>query len=356
MEVNWQKWLRSCRSLASRERELRQSLIAASTEFLDHSSLNCWNFVRFEPPSRKIAMKTILCYHSPFVSPLWRARILPCILKSLQLVVLCALALIATPQGHGALVLDLQSANFDAGSGTWTDASSSSNDAVANNTSYKLTLETNATPSGASAVDFSENETLSNYFLKLTNPLTSATFTTTPTFTLVFVAKIDALPLSSSQALFGGSWPNNTAGPGYGGALTLRLRSSDGYFDLTAAGKADLGSSDPTQYTAGWGIYAATYDGSTEKLYLNGDPVATRPTSVAFGDTGATFIGESYATGIFTGQMAAAQVYDSALDATAISSLSTSLHTTYLVPEPSTFAFFIAGGSLLVCRRRRRDS
>ena len=137
--------------------------------------------------------------------------------------------------------------------------------------------------------------------------------------------------------------------------------TSAGYVDLTSAGRIDAGSSAPQKFTAGWGVYAVSYDGTTLNYYFNDTLLYTRTPSspVLFADTGATFIGQDRVNGAFTGQLAAVKIYDTALSSAEVIAASNALNTTYLaVPEPAAWALMAAGAgaSVLFRRFRRRDS
>jgi hypothetical protein len=253
------------------------------------------------------------------------------------------------------LVLDMKGDNYSVQTtgivgGTWTDASASSNDATS--VTYYLSpgVATAATPSGSNAVNFAYNgyfnsaDTSNSKPLALESPLTSASFTSTPSFTMAVVA---FLPSGYSTSLFfGGSATGN---------LSYRI-NADGTQTLTAAASADVGTSTGTAYTAGeWAVFAVTYAANSYAFYLNGEQVGSGTRTLAFTTPTSSRIASNYAGNTFTGQIAALQIYDGGMTSTQVGALSESLNNLYLVPEPSVTMLGGLGVLAMAFLRRRKS-
>ena len=261
-----------------------------------------------------------------------------------------ALGVLSLGYANAAAVLDFQSANYDFASSTWNNAAGGNVNKANSNVGARPALLTNATPSGASALDFSAGGKL----FYLTSPLTAPAFTSTPTFTLFFVGQ--SAPTSATTdlqaVLFGDTL----------GDLAYRLNnviSSTVAQTVTKMGVADLGASSPAATEAGYHVFSVVYDGANYSYYTDGALTGTAASTVTFGPgTGSTYIGYNplAASQIFKGQMAALVLYDTALTSGEIGTINTALANTYTVPEPATWALLAFSLTTVMVFRRRRNS
>ena len=255
---------------------------------------------------------------------------------------------------HAALILDLQGSNYTpvangGQGGTWTDASSSGNNATPYTAILNAGKTASATPSGQAAVNFnyrvftSSNTTDSKQF-KLATPLTSANFTTAPNFSLFAVVNLQTLTSNPIFLMDGAEQ----------GDLTWRL-NVNGTQTLTSVAVADVGTSTGTAFTTGtWSILTVTYGSGNYAFYLNGAQVGTGSSSRTFTTPTFSEIGGGFGVQTaFLGLVADFQIYDSAMSSGAVATQYTSLYNTYVVPEPSTWGLFALGLLAVVTFRRR---
>ncbi|MDR1280137.1 MAG: LamG domain-containing protein [Opitutaceae bacterium] len=277
-----------------------------------------------------------------------------------------------TPELAPEPVLFLDGAGYsclpgDSAGGTWVDRSASHNNAVSQNYWLSPALKTNATPNGKNSVDFynngyrndSEGDLAWAKPLKLATALDSAAFTTAPTFTLTFLAKIDAPTGTNPVMLFG----TTTSG-----ALAYRINTA-GTQTLTRYGTGDVANSPATEgnvYTFGtWAIFTVTYDYQAgTRMYLNDKMVwSNTALNISFTASALTLIGSTP----FQGEIAAVKVYDSVLSTGQLTADYTALIASYItaapetpaVPEPENTAAFLgafmaAAGAVLVTLRNRK--
>ena len=205
--------------------------------------------------------------------------------------------------GHAAMVLNFDSANYNAGTGVWADTSGNANNAFQLSPSNRPTLTLNATPSGHSAVTFTQAQL---QYLDLTAHLNGAAFTSAPSFTLLVVARHQD---TNGQFLLSGDGNSGAQGVGY--YLNGNNRSV-----LTKNNIVDLGSSASATDHTNFHLFGVTYDGTTARYFLDGAADGTVVNSQTF-LTGIYDIGVQGGTGAagFIGDMAAIQVYDTALSA-----------------------------------------
>lgn len=261
--------------------------------------------------------------------------------------------LLAGQAGQAALVLELDSANYNVGTGTWTDTSGNNNHATPAQWGI-VPLAAGTTPTGESALQFVG--AVNNPRLVITTPLNSAAFTTAPSFTAFVVVRSDA-DLAGTRAFFG----FNSAGSGIQKSPAFRINGqSDGVsaegLTLTRMNNSDVLIVDPVlTLTPGvFHVVAVTCEfGGNTTFYVDGSPVGSGPTGAGFLN-GIALIG---AGGLnmqnYQGLMSALYIYDSVLTSPEIASVNTQLATTYIVPEPATMGLLVLGIALMGGSRRR---
>ncbi|XHR31013.1 MAG: LamG-like jellyroll fold domain-containing protein [Chthoniobacteraceae bacterium] len=232
-----------------------------------------------------------------------------------------ALSVLGAVVASAATVLDLESANYNTVTHKWMDASLSANNASGG----AMPVILNATPTGQSALDFSKGN-----YLALTDSLSSAAFTTLPTFTIFFVAQENASS-GIQPVLYGDSQ----------GSLGVRLNS----FSSTALSETvtkisitDVGTSSPATSNVGYHLYTVVYDKTNYSFYIDGVLTGSGTKTLTFTAPTKTFIGyNGYGTPkVFSGQIAALVVHDTALSSTDIATMNTRLINLYLISEPAT--------------------
>ena len=245
--------------------------------------------------------------------------------------------------GHAAMVLNFDSANYNAGTGVWADTSGNANNAFQLSTPNRPTLTLNATPSGHSAVTFTQAQL---QYLDLTAHLNGAAFTSAPSFTLLAVARH---PGTNGEYLLSGN-----AGAGFTGTEGIAFVLDGNNRSILAKNNiVAIGSSTSATDHTNFHLFGVTYDGTTARYFLDGVADGTAVNSQTF-FTGIFDIGVQAGTGAggFIGDMAAIQVYDTALSGAALANAQNALLTT-TAPEPASAALLGLGTLLLAARRRR---
>ena len=248
-----------------------------------------------------------------------------------------------TTTSHAGLILDFDSANYNAAIGVWSDTSGNNDNAFAPSPGNKPTLTPNATPTGQPALTFTQAQL---QYLDLSAHLDSAALTSSPSFTLLAVArKVDA-----SYGLLLSGDGNVPRGIGY------RLDGGNGNRQtLTKNNVTDIGSSVSATASGNFHLFGVTYDGTTARFFLDGVADGTAVNSQTF-DSGIWQIGVQAGTGAaaFVGDIAALDVYDTVLSGAALASAQNALMNTYTaVPEPGTALFGVALVGMAAVRRRR---
>ena len=258
-----------------------------------------------------------------------------------------ALGVLSLGYANAAVILDFQSANYDFATSTWNNAAGGNVNKANSNVGARPALLTNATPSGASALDFDGTSDL--FFL--TTPLTAPAFTSAPSFTLFFVGQSAPTSAGIQPVLYGDST----------GDLAYRLNpvvSSTVSQTVTKIGVSDLGASSPAATVAGYHVFSVVYDGANYSYYTDGVLTGTAASTVTFAaGTGSTYIGYNpLNSALFAGEMAALVLYDEALASGQIATINTALANTYIVPEPATWALLAVGLTTVMISRRRRSA
>jgi hypothetical protein len=241
-----------------------------------------------------------------------------------------------TTTSHAALLLDYDAANFNTGTGVWTDTSGNADNAISVGGNGSPTLTPNATPTGQPALTFAPGRELA-----LTSFILTPAFSSSPSFTLLAVERGPGMLLS-----------------GYGtGDLGWRINAGLGYkSELTAMNVADIGPSASVVNPADFHLFGVTYDGTTTRFFLDGVADGTAVNSLTF-PGGIVYIGVDggFGSNPFQGDLAALEVYDTVLSGGALASAQSALMGTYIeaVPEPGTLLFGVALVGIVASRRRR---
>ena len=253
----------------------------------------------------------------------------------------CAVYFAAARPGQASAVLQYDSANYNYALGTWTDTASGNN--ATQTGTARPTLVPGATPNGQAALNFNP---AASQWLNLTTSLSSPAFEGTPTFSIMVVAKPNYNNNSSrGQFIVGGNDSISYAVEGYSAVNAQHLEG----FQVGPPGGTT------SSMGLGWNVFAVTYDGATADFYKNGAQVYSVATVGTFSSPLTMISTPSYTATPFDGQMAALQVYNTALSSGQIATFSTALATEYIdiIPEPSTVLLFGMGGLLMWIRRRR---
>lgn len=261
------------------------------------------------------------------------------------------LALTAGPLG-AAPVLEYLASNYgivDNGNGTstatWTNsgtagASYDSTSTLSNSLVAAFpTVNGGATPNGSTAVGFGISP-FGGRYAALNN-----TFSVPTEFSLFAV--VQSPGSGSAQVLFG-------AGSGNGGA-TFRLDGGSNLLTLTKRNIADVGTSSSGFGTGTFYVVGYTYSSTTGayNFYIDGVNVGSGTNPLTF-DQPWQLIGTGVGNELpFLGQIAALQVYDTAVSGSTASSITNTLTNAYIIPEPGTWALLSVGLSLVLLRRRR---
>lgn len=267
-----------------------------------------------------------------------------------------ALVGMAPLSASAALVLDLQSANYNATTGVWTDSASGDNATAPSG--HLPTLTSNDTPTGQKGVNFAGNQ-----YLELTSALNSASFTTAPNLTIIAVAKW--VPSASSQGAYAFVGTNT----GATGGLSFREDAANNATSstlikqvLTKTNVVDAGTSNAATSANVFHLIDVTYNGTTAAFRLDQQNNSSTTGATTF-TAGISRVGANSSSGgagapnvlwPMFGDIAALRVYDTALDAASLSAAETSLSNTYLTPEPGSLSVLCIGGLGLLARRRRR--
>ena len=262
-----------------------------------------------------------------------------------------AAAAIVLPSG---LLVNFESANYDATTGVWTDTSGNSNNAsVANAATYNQlgsngtpTLVANATPNGSSAVQFTTSATSPGTLgqsLGLTSALSSSTGFT------IFAYILPSTAMATTNGGFVG---------GQSGSLEYRL--ANGYHqDLLLEDTADLGMSSTALSTTAWNsinVTASGAGGSGGYFRFNGNADGTTSApSAAFQPIEVIGDGNVNGSEYFAGEIAGLQIYSGELTSAQRQTVETYFTDTYVnsIPEPAALALMAAGGlGLLLIGRR----
>lgn len=247
---------------------------------------------------------------------------------------------------NAAVVLNLQSANYNAATGVWTDVSGNSNNANSFGSNIPSLLA-GATPNGTAALDFSAGGKV----LTLSTPLTSASFTTSPNLTIFFVGRSASTSSSYQPILYGASYQSL----GYrldqavsGNTTITETLTSINQLDAGTAGAATI---------ADYHVFAVSYIAATRSFsaYVDGVYSTGWTENTSFATTDINYIGGMIGMGnYFQGQMAALIVDDTALSDANILLESANLKSTYIIPEPSSVAMLGLGimGLLILVRSR----
>lgn len=204
------------------------------------------------------------------------------------------------------------------------------------------TVNPNATPNGSQAVGFGVGA-FGGRYEPLANPFA------VPTAFSIFA--VISTPTLSGSGING----QTIFSTGANGGAAFRLEGGSNQLRLTRAGVADAPLSSVGVSINTWTVIGLTYDGSTGAYayYINGVNVGSGTQSLAFNQP-FQLIGTGVGNSLpFRGQMAALQLYSTALDSTAAASLSTALNNAYVIPEPATWGLLGMGLTALLVFRRR---
>jgi hypothetical protein len=251
-------------------------------------------------------------------------------MKRLGLMVCAGLAVPTfADRAHGALVLQLQAANYNAASGVWTDTSGNGDNATYSGSSTP-TVVTGATPNGSAAVSLTGTGSL-----VLSSAISDAGGWTLFTY---------AIPVDGSgrNAFTGGSASNALEWDVYG-------HQDDFLKEYTA----DVAHGTGTVSTSVFSLMDLAVSPSGSSFNLNG---ASDGTGSGASFTNITRIGNNEGGGDgFSGKIAEIDIYNSVLTAPQIAAVEAQLTASYIspVPEPATLGLLGLGSLRLLARRRR---
>ena len=265
-----------------------------------------------------------------------------------------ATANVVLPTLPSGLLVNFESANYNASTGVWTDTSGNNNNAsVANAANYNQlpsngtpTLVTGATPNGSPAVEFTFSATAPGTFgqsLGLTNALSD-----TGGFT-VFAYLLPSSTMSTVNGGFVG---------GQSGALEYRLTSAF-HQDLLSENYLDLGMSSTALSDTSWNSINVTVGSAGGYFRLNG--VADGNTTAASTFNPIQTIGDGNVNGseYFAGEIAGLQIYTGELTDTQRTTVENYFTDLYVnaIPEPATLGLMgVMGVCLLLVGRKRKQA
>lgn len=246
---------------------------------------------------------------------------------------------------QGALVAQYRASDFTGGAvPTWTDNAGSYDFQSLNpNTDTHPELVAGVTPLGQSAVRFSSDGGVGDYMELGGGGINTAAFTSAPDFAMFLV--LDYNDSSFGHVLSGAN-----------GAATYRLNGTGtGIPDtasLTSLNTAAVGDSNPGIGTD-WAVLAVTYSGGNWAFYKNGIALGSGTSGVTFSQ-GVSLLGTSQGLAFsFYGDIAEVRLYDN-VGTVNVSSISSELANTYLIPEPASAGLAAVGGLMMLRRRRGR--
>ena len=264
-----------------------------------------------------------------------------------------ATANVVLPALPSGLLVNLESANYDASTGVWTDTSGNGNNAsVANANNYNQlgsngtpTLVTNATPNGSPAVAFTYNGNPAGTLgqsLGLTTALSdNGGFT-------VFAYLLPSSTMATANGGFVG---------GQVGSLEYRLENTF-HQDLLAEDSADLGSSSTALSDTSWNSINVTAGSAGGYFRLNGSADGNTTSYATFNPIQVIGDGNVNGSEYFAGEIAGLQIYSGVLTTTDRQTVETYFTDLYVnaIPEPATLGLMAAMGAglLLLGRKRQR--
>jgi hypothetical protein len=268
-------------------------------------------------------------------------------MKHINLKITGLLALImsvgAATSGHAqTLLLSLQSSDYNATTGVWSDSSGNGDDAFAGGAFP--TLVANSTPNGSSAVDFTG--TLQS--LQLLNPIAAQDVTI---FAYILPSANQSASGDRGAIISGG-------GGGFEYGITDFAKYGNSEQDALRTSEEDLGASTSSVSTSAYSVVDVSESLTLGGTYrLNGVDDGSLLASAAGTTKFLTTIG-SQDTGseFFSGDIAAIEVYSGTMTDAQRAVIEGDLIATYATstPEPSTWALLLGGLGLLALLRRFR--
>lgn len=263
--------------------------------------------------------------------------------KRSSLILAAGLAFASVSTTHAqTLLLSLQSQNYNATTGVWTDSSGSGNNATSG--TNKPTLTTNATPNGSSAVTFTTNT-----YLGLLNAITAGNSSG-------YTAFVYCEPTTSTPNGFTNGSGGTMFGGG-GGSFQYRIQSVSNLQDIVQAQQVDLGHGNTAASTTAFTLLDTTTSSSGGTFRLNGNADGT--SSGANFTNGIQFIGTNNTNGndeFFNGSIADIEIYSGVMTDAQRATVEGQIRARYVnaVPEPGTWAMALAGFGMLLGVQRFR--
>ena len=246
------------------------------------------------------------------------------------------------------LLVNFESANYNASTGVWTDTSGNGNNASVVNTYNGLgsngnpILVANATPNGSPAVEFTFSASAPGTLgqsLGLTNALDD-----NGGFTICAYL----LP-SSAMATINGGFVGGQIG-------SLEYRLANLHQDLLSEDTTDLGTSTTAISDTSWNSINVTTGSTGGSFWLNG--VSDGSTSASSSFNPIQVIGDGNVNGseYFAGEIAGLQIYSGELNTTDRQTVDTYFTDLYVntVPAPATLSLFGVGAIGLLLLKQRK--